>query len=87
LPFACSTQVSASAQLVADAVENDIAVRRGDEEFSTPPVEPRLFANSLDYVRMWVSSSFGKMFSVLGGSVFLPFVPMAPIQILTNNLL
>jgi Mg2+-importing ATPase len=36
---------------------------------------------------MGASSNFGNMFSVLGASVFLPFVPMAPIQILTNNLL
>jgi Mg2+-importing ATPase len=36
---------------------------------------------------MGASSSFGNMFSVVGASAFLPFVPMAPIQILTNNLL
>jgi Mg2+-importing ATPase len=47
----------------------------------------KVFANILKYVRMGASSNFGNMFSVLGGSVFLPFVPMAPIQILTNNLL
>jgi Mg2+-importing ATPase len=35
---------------------------------------------------MGASSNFGNMFSVLGASVFLPFVPMTPIQILTNNL-
>jgi Mg2+-importing ATPase len=47
----------------------------------------KVFANILKYVRMGASSNFGNMFSVLGGSIFLPFVPMAPIQILTNNLL
>jgi Mg2+-importing ATPase len=47
----------------------------------------KVFCNILKYVRMGASSNFGNMFSVLGGSVFLPFVPMAPIQILTNNLL
>src|SRR5437660_9094326 len=47
----------------------------------------KIFANILKYVRMGASSNFGNMFSVLGASVFLPFVPMAPIQILTNNLL
>ena len=36
---------------------------------------------------MSASSNFGNMFSVVGGSWFLPFVPMAPIQILINNLL
>ena len=47
----------------------------------------KVFANILKYVRMGASSNFGNMFSVLGASVFLPFVPMLPIQILTNNLL
>ena len=36
---------------------------------------------------MGASSNFGNMFSVLGASLFLPFLPMAPIQVLTNNLL
>jgi len=47
----------------------------------------KVFANILKYVRMGASSNFGNMFSVLGASAWLPFVPMAPIQILTNNLL
>jgi Mg2+-importing ATPase len=47
----------------------------------------KVFANILKYIRMGASSNFGNMFSVLGASAFLPFVPMAPIQILTNNLL
>jgi len=47
----------------------------------------KVFANILKYIRMGASSSFGNMFSVVGASAFLPFVPMAPIQILTNNLL
>ena len=47
----------------------------------------RVFANILKYIRMGASSNFGNMFSVLGGSVLLPFLPMAPLQVLTNNLL
>jgi Mg2+-importing ATPase len=47
----------------------------------------QVFVNILKYIRMGASSNFGNMFSVLGASIFLPFVPMAPIQILTNNLL
>lgn len=46
-----------------------------------------VFANILKYIRMGASSNFGNMFSVLGASVFVPFLPMTPIQILTNNLL
>ncbi len=47
----------------------------------------KVFANILKYIRMGASSNFGNMFSVLGASAFLPYVPMLPIQILTNNLL
>jgi len=47
----------------------------------------KVFANVVKYIRMGASSNFGNMFSVLGASAFLPFLPMAPIQVLTNNLL
>ena len=47
----------------------------------------KVFANIIKYVRMGASSNFGNMFSVLGASIFVPFLPMLPIQILTNNLL
>ncbi|MCX7383269.1 MAG: magnesium-translocating P-type ATPase [Alphaproteobacteria bacterium] len=47
----------------------------------------RIFANITKYIKMGASSNFGNMFSVLGASLFLPFLPMAPIQVLTNNLL
>ena len=47
----------------------------------------KVFANILKYVRMGASSNFGNMFSVLGASAFLPFLPMETKQILTNNLL
>jgi hypothetical protein len=41
----------------------------------------------MKYIMMGVSSNFGNMFSAAGGSVFLGFLPMLPIQILLNNLL
>ena len=47
----------------------------------------KVFANIVKYIRMGASSNFGNMFSVLGASAFLPFLPMHPIQVLTNNLL
>jgi P-type Mg2+ transporter len=47
----------------------------------------KVFVNILKYIRMGASSNFGNMFSVLGASAFLPFLPMAPLQVLTNNLL
>jgi Mg2+-importing ATPase len=47
----------------------------------------RVFANIQKYIRMGASSNFGNIFSVLGASIWLPFFPMLPIQLLTNNLL
>jgi P-type Mg2+ transporter len=47
----------------------------------------KIFGNITKYIKMGASSNFGNMFSVLGASIFLPFLPMAPIQVLTNNLL
>jgi len=47
----------------------------------------KVFVNILKYIRMGASSNFGNMFSVIGASAWFPFVPMAGIQVLTNNLL
>ena len=47
----------------------------------------KVFANITKYIKMGASSNFGNMFSVVGASIILPFLPMAPIQVLTNNLL
>ncbi|PJA86772.1 MAG: magnesium-translocating P-type ATPase, partial [Candidatus Moranbacteria bacterium CG_4_9_14_3_um_filter_42_9] len=47
----------------------------------------RTFTNTMKYIMMGISSNFGNMFSVLGAVIFLPFLPMLPIQILLNNFL
>jgi Mg2+-importing ATPase len=47
----------------------------------------RTFGNILKYIKMGSSSNFGNMFSMIGASLFLPFLPMLPIQILLNNFL
>jgi P-type Mg2+ transporter len=47
----------------------------------------KVFGNIVKYIRMGASSNFGNMFSVIGASAWLPFLPMAPVQVLTNNLL
>jgi len=47
----------------------------------------RVFGNIIKYIRMSASSNFGTAFSLLGASIILPFIPMLPIQVLTNNLL
>jgi Mg2+-importing ATPase len=45
------------------------------------------FANTLKYVFMATSANFGNMFSMAGASLFLPFLPLLPTQILLTNLL
>ncbi|MBC8986969.1 magnesium-translocating P-type ATPase [Pedobacter sp. N36a] len=45
------------------------------------------FGNIIKYIKMTASSNFGNMFSMLGASAFLPFLPMLPIHLLIQNLL
>ncbi len=47
----------------------------------------KAFGNVMKYLLMGTSSNFGNMLSMAGASVFLPFLPMLPTQILLNNLL
>jgi Mg2+-importing ATPase len=47
----------------------------------------KVFGNIIKYIKMAASSNFGNMFSVVGASIFLPFLPMLPLQVLANNLL
>ena len=47
----------------------------------------KVFVNILKYIRMGASSNFGNMFSVIGASAWLPYLPMMPIQVLSNSLL
>lgn len=47
----------------------------------------RTFGNVMKYIMMATSSNFGNMFSMAGATLFLPFLPMLPLQVLLNNLL
>ena len=47
----------------------------------------RTLGNIMKYIMMGTSSNFGNMFSMAGASLFLPFLPMLPTQILLNNIL
>ena len=47
----------------------------------------RTLGNIMKYIMMGTSSNFGNMFSMAGGALFLPFLPMLPTQILLNNML
>lgn len=47
----------------------------------------RTFGNIMKYIKMAASGNFGNMISVMAASIFLPFLPMLPVHILTQNLL
>jgi Mg2+-importing ATPase len=47
----------------------------------------KTFGNTMKYILMDLSSNFGNMFSVAAATIFLPFLPMLPVQILINNFL
>jgi len=47
----------------------------------------KIFGNTMKYILMGLSSNFGNMFSVAAATMFLPFLPMLPVQILINNFL
>ncbi len=47
----------------------------------------KTFGNTMKYILMGLSSNFGNMFSVAAATIFLPFLPMLPAQILLNNFL
>lgn len=47
----------------------------------------KVFSNAVKYVKSRAALNFGNMLSIVGASVFLPFLPMLPIQIISSNLL
>jgi Mg2+-importing ATPase len=63
-------------------LERDLAVLRQGIELGRTT-----FANTLKYVQITTSANFGNMFSMAGASLFLPFLPMLPMQILLTNFL
>jgi Mg2+-importing ATPase len=77
-----------SAVDVAREVADVILVQPGLRVLHDGIIEGRkAFGNVMKYLLMGTSSNFGNVFSMAGASVFLPFLPMLPTQILLNNLL
>jgi Mg2+-importing ATPase len=77
-----------SAVDVAREVADVILVEPGLRVLHDGIIEGRkAFGNVMKYLLMGTSSNFGNVFSMAGASVFLPFLPMLPTQILLNNLL
>jgi Mg2+-importing ATPase len=76
----------ASAVDVAREAADIILVEPGLNVLASGILEGRkAFGNVIKYLLMGTSSNFGNVFSMAGASVFLPFLPMLPTQILLNN--
>ncbi len=79
--------VSGAVEVAKDAADL-ILLEPGLDVLHKGIVEGRkAFGNLLKYLLMGTSSNFGNMFSMAGASMFLPFLPMLPTQILLNNFL
>ena len=73
---------------VAKEAADFVLMKQGLDVLEQGIIEGRkTFANTLKYVFMATSANFGNMFSVAGASLFLPFLPMLPKQILLINFL
>lgn len=79
--------VEGAADVARDAA--DMILLQNDLEVLAEGVREgrHTFVNVMKYIMMGTSSNFGNMFSMAGGVLVLPFLPMLPIQILLNNLL
>ncbi|MBZ5607947.1 MAG: magnesium-translocating P-type ATPase [Acidobacteriia bacterium] len=79
--------VSTAVDVARDAADI-ILLERGLRVLHNGIIEGRrAFGNVTKYLLMGTSSNFGNMFSMAGASLFLPFLPMLPAQILLNNFL
>jgi Mg2+-importing ATPase len=79
--------VSSAVDVAKDAADI-ILLEKGLRVVQSGIIEGRkAFGNVMKYLLMGTSSNFGNMFSMAGASVFLPFLPMLPTQILLNNFL
>ena len=77
--------VSSAVDVAKDAADI-ILLKQGLRVVHSGIIEGRkAFGNVMKYLLMGTSSNFGNMFSMAGASVFLPFLPMLPTQILLNN--
>lgn len=83
----CGISVDTGAEIAKDAA--DIILTEKDlSVLGDAVITGRLtHANSIKYIKMAASSNFGNVFSLIFAAAFLPFLPMLPLQLLTQNLL
>lgn len=73
---------------VAKETADIILMKKGLKELMDGVIEGRkTFGNTMKYMMMGLSSNFGNMFSMIGATLYLPFFPLLPGQILLNNFL
>ena len=73
---------------VAKETADIIMLKKSMHSLKDGVIEGRkTFRNTLKYILMGMSSNFGNMFSMMIASIFLPFLPMLPTQVLLNNFL
>ena len=82
-----SVSVNTAADVAKDAADIVLLERGLDVLVAGVREGRRTFANTLKYVHMATSANFGNMFSMAGASLFLPFLPLLPKQILLTNLM
>ena len=86
-----ASDVSISVNSAADVAKQtaDIVLLEKDLRVLSKGIKEgrAIFANTLKYIYMATSANFGNMFSMAGASLFLPFLPLLPKQILLTNLL
>ncbi|MBV6271849.1 magnesium-translocating P-type ATPase [Alcaligenaceae bacterium CGII-47] len=90
-PALHSADVSISVDTAVDVAKDsaDLIMLKHDLSMLEDGVNEgrRTFANIRKYIMMGTSSNFGNMFSMAGATLFLPFLPMLPTQVLLNNIL
>lgn len=86
-----AADVGISVDTAADAAKTvaDIVLLEQDLKVLTSGITEgrRTFINTMKYVQMATSANFGNMFSMAGASLFLPFLPLRPTQVLLTNLI
>jgi len=86
---ACDVSISVNNAVdVAKESADIILTRKSLADLKEGVIDGRkTFGNTMKYIMMALSSNFGNMFSASGAILFLPYLPMLPVQILLNNLI
>ncbi len=86
---ACDVSISVNNAVdVAKESADIILTRKSLADLKEGVIDGRkTFGNTMKYIMMSLSSNFGNMFSASGAILFLPYLPMLPVQILLNNLI